>query len=270
MSNKNKVKTAIGLRNLFFAPILEKPANAHPTYGQPFTLGAAVKAYTSITTVSGEISGDDQELLAYDGFKSAQTDTETCLDDLEVSSRLFGHAMTDDREELSHIDDVSIDGGLGFTRTILTGGKQILHRATFMYNTTPLASSEKEEGDTKKGDFNPKMTPVSFKATADNTGVWRSRKEFTSEADAVAWLMEKYGSGKAYAVTLEHVGQGASKPGAGTIYVPASTSLTVDFSPKKPTALYDNERDVTAQLSGNKYTLSSVTEAHKLTAVWTK
>lgn len=268
--SKKKVKTPIGLRNLFFAPIRSKPENDHPTYGQPFSLGAAVKAYVSVTTVAGEISGDDQELLNYEGFKSAQVDTETTLDDLEISAQLYGHTLTEDGEEVSGADDVALDGGLAFTRTILTGDKKIKHRATFLYLATALPSSEKEEGDTKKGDFNPKMSPASFKATLDNAKVWRSRKEFENEADAVAWIMAKYGAGDAYPVTIDHVGVGASKPGEGTAYVPRSSSLTVDFTPKKPAALYDNQRDVTAQMSGNKYTLSTVTEAHELTAIWTK
>ncbi len=43
-----QVKVPIGMRSSYFAPIVSEPADARPTYGEVFDMGAAVKGYVTI------------------------------------------------------------------------------------------------------------------------------------------------------------------------------------------------------------------------------
>ena len=56
-----------------------------------------------------------------------------------------------------------------------------------------MPSAEKMNDATKSDSIDPKMNPVSFKVLPDNTGAWRARKEFATEAAAVAWIESKFG-----------------------------------------------------------------------------
>ena len=63
----------------------------------------------------------------------------------------------------------------------------------FFYKASAMPSSEKQSDGTKADSLDPKMNPVSFKILPDATGGWRARKEFTTEASAVAWIESKFG-----------------------------------------------------------------------------
>lgn len=176
---KLRVKVPLGMRKSYFAPITEEKANAHPTYGSPLDMGAAVKGYLSITTMSGEIAGDDITQLRFENFQGAQLDAETTCSDLELNATVYGHKYTDGLET-STIDDNPPNGGYAFVEPILGEDKKLLYRATFLYKTSAIPSSEKTEADTRKSDFNPKYNSMSLAVGADNTGAWRARKEFDS------------------------------------------------------------------------------------------
>lgn len=185
-----KVKVPLGMRKSYFAPFAPdtpEPDNAHPTYGEVLDMGAAVKGYLSITTASGNIPGDDKILFYDEKFVSAQLDVETTKSDLELNAAVFGHKYADGLET-SGKDDSSPYGGYGFIEPILMQNKKIVYRAGFFYKLTAMQSSEKTEADTRKNDFSPKMNAVSFFVQEDNTGAWRDRKEFDTEAAADEWL----------------------------------------------------------------------------------
>lgn len=182
------VKVPIGMRSSYFAKIKTEPENAHPTYDSKVDMGAAVKGYVSITTASGEIPGDDVILMRSERFVSAQADVETTKSDLELNSTCFGHTYDAESGEKSNVDDEPPLGAYAFIEPILDKTKKVTYRATFLYKVQAIASSEKAEADTKKNDFNPKMNAVSFFVMPDNTGDWRTRKEFDTEAAAEAYI----------------------------------------------------------------------------------
>lgn len=182
------VKVPIGMRSSYFAKIKTEPENAHPTYDTAIDMGAAVKGYVSITTATSEIYGDDIALLRGENFVSAQADVETTKNDLELNAALFGHSYSESDGETSKADDVAPAGAYAFIEPIMDKSKKITYRATFLYKVQPLLNSEKTEADTKKNDFNPKMNAVSFFVMPDNTGAWRTRKEFDTEAAAEAYI----------------------------------------------------------------------------------
>lgn len=185
----SKVKTPLGMQTLNFYPIKTEPESAHPTYDIAVDLGAAVKGYLTITTASASIPGDDITQLEDEIFTGGQLDTETTMSDLDVNSTLYGHTYSDENGEESNSADRAKPGGVSFIEPILLKDKSIVYRATCLYKVQAMASSEKQEADTKKaGELSPKMNAVSFKVMEDNTGAWRKRQDFDTIAAAKAYI----------------------------------------------------------------------------------
>lgn len=186
---KSKVQVPVGMLTSTFYPITAEPDNAHPTYGAGVDMGAAVKGYLSVTTATASIPGDDITQIEAEEFTGGQLDVETTMSDLEVNATLYGHAYSEEAGEESKSTDASKPGGYSFVEPILKKDKTRIFRATCLYKIVAMASSEKQEADTRKpGELNPKMNAVSFKIMEDNARSWRRRKDFATEAEAHAFI----------------------------------------------------------------------------------
>lgn len=176
---KSKVKTPVGMMTSTYWPITDEPENAHPVYAAGLDMGAAVKGYLSVTTASASIPGDDIAQVEIEKFTSGQFDAETTMSELEVNAKIYGHKYSEDGIEISSSDDVSPNGGYSFIEPILTKEKKTIYRATCLMKVSAMASSEKQEADTKKpGELSPKMNVVSYKVMEDNLRTWRQRQDF--------------------------------------------------------------------------------------------
>ena len=191
--NVNKVKAPIGMQTSTFYPITAEPVGAHPTYAAGIDTGAAVKGYLSITTVTGEIPGDDEIQLEVEQFVSCQADVETTMSDLELNAKLYGHTYTEEGGEVSNADDAAPSGGYAFVQSILRKDKSIVYRTTCLHKVQAMQSSEKQEADTRKrGEFSPKNAVVSYKITQDAQRNWRTRKQFATLAEAEEFITKFY------------------------------------------------------------------------------
>ena len=192
---KPKVEAPFGMQTLDFWPITAEPENAHPTYGSPVNLGAAVKGSLTVTTAEVSIVGDDVEQLSSEFFVSGQLDTETTMSDLQINSQLFGHTWSEADGEESKSSDSPIPGGLSFVQKLLTSDKTIIYRTTCLRKSTALASSEKQEAETRKpNEIIPQMNHVSFKLKEDNLGSWRVRQDCETEEAALAFIKKTFGA----------------------------------------------------------------------------
>lgn len=192
---KSKVKAAVGMRKLDFWPITAEPDNAHPTYNASVNMGAAVKGYLSVTTAAASIPGDDIVQVEDEVFTGGQFDTETTMSDLELNATLYGHTFSAETGEESKGSDRSKPGGISYLEEFIRKDKTIFFRATCLYKASAMASSEKQEADTKKpNELNPKMNPVSFKVMEDNAGSWRIRNDFDTQAEAEAFINKVFGA----------------------------------------------------------------------------
>ena len=187
------VKVPMGLREAWWIPISSEAADAHPTYGTPLQIGGNVKAALSVNTASGSVYSDDVEQLRFEAWISAQLDAETSCDDLEIVATLFGHTYSAQNGEESKSDDVTPNGAYAFIQDIILKDKSHVYRTTFLYKTSPLASSEALDAATRNNNFDPKMMPISLAVLQDNTGAWRARQEFATLAAAQAWINTKAG-----------------------------------------------------------------------------
>lgn len=192
------VKVALGMRRSWYYPITSESDKAKPVYGDKLDMGAAVKGYISITTASGSLSGDDIAQLEIEKFVSAQLDAETTLSDLEINAKIYGHKYSEESGEVSSSDDVSPNGGYAFIEPIMNKDKKVVYRATCLTKVSAMASSEKQEADTKKsGELSLKNNAVSYKVMEDNTGTWRCRKELPTQAEAEAYIESMYAAAAA-------------------------------------------------------------------------
>ena len=186
---KSTVQAPMGMIHSWWYPITAEPPAAHPTYGEKIDMGHAVKGVMSITTVTVEIPGDDEIQVASERFVSGQLDVETTMNDLDVNAKLFGHTYAEESGELSKSTDEPAMGGWAGVEPILQKDKSVVYRATILFRTKPIASSEKQEADTRKpSEGNPKNNAVSLKLFRDNSTAWRHRKEFPTLEEADAWI----------------------------------------------------------------------------------
>ena len=186
---KSTVKVPLGMRRSWYYPITAETASTKPTYGEKLDMGAAVKGYLSVTTASATIPGDDITQVEVEKFVSGQLDAETTMSDLEINAKIYGHKFSEETGEVSSSDDVSPNGGYAFIEPILLKDKTVVYRATCLHKVSAMASSEKQEADTKKsGELSFKNNAVAYKVMEDNTGAWRTRKDFASIAEAEAFI----------------------------------------------------------------------------------
>ena len=187
--NKSTVKMPLGMRRSWYFPITNEPAGKKHVYGEKIDMGAAVKGYLSVTTASASIPGDDITQVEIEKFVSGQLDAETTMSDLEVNAKIYGHKYTEEGGEVSSSEDVSPNGGYAFIEPILKKDKSIIFRATCLHKVCAMPSSERQEADTKKsGELSPKNNAVSYKVMEDATGAWRTRKDFSTIAEAESFI----------------------------------------------------------------------------------
>lgn len=204
--NINKVMAPIGMQTSTFFPITEEPAGAHPTYAAGVDMGAAVKGYLSVTTVTGELPGDDVIQLDSEQFSSGQADVETTMSSLEVNSVLYGHSYSEENGEVSARTDEPAVGAYTFVEPIMKKDKSRVYRATILFKVRAIPSAEKQEADTRKpSEFSPKNNAVSFKIMPDNSGAWRHRKDLGSLDAALSWIE----------TVIKPVAKAASLPASG-------------------------------------------------------
>ena len=194
--NTKTVKVPIGIRKALWAKIAAEPDAAHPTYDNTvLDLGAAVKGTLAITTATLSIYGDDVEQLRDEAFVSAQVDVETTCSDLELNASVYGHTYDASTGEDSGKDDHAPYGGYGYIEPVLLKDKSVVFRATFLRRVCAIASSEKSDAATRADSITVQNNVVSFACSADATGSWRVRKEFTgdgAEAAALAWINTQF------------------------------------------------------------------------------
>lgn len=259
----SKVKEKFGLVTLKAAPVASTPAASHPVYAPFVDLGAAVKAYVTAQRAEGQIYGDDVMQLNASEFTSADIQTETLLSDLEVESQLMGSQYSDG--VLTDTQDDTVNPcALAWIQKLRTK-TAVVFRAVFLFYATPILPDD--QSDTKTNAITFTNNAINFTAYADNSGAWRARKDFSTQADAEAWLeSQRAGATSGYAIQLITSGAVSATPDAGTYYVAGGSSWAVKFA-AVPAALFDNGADVTAQISDETYTLLNIDASHNLVAI---
>lgn len=264
MSNTIRVKEKYGLVQSLFYPIASEPSGKHPVYGPKVDLGSAVKDYLTINYSEAKAYGDDVTQLALREFVDGQLQIETLLSDLEVDAALYGSRM-EGGVLYDHVDDSPNSGAHACIQKLKTKAG-IVFRAVFYFYVTP--SQNADNSDTKGSSVTFMNNSITANVMADATGHWRARADKGSQAEALAFIegLVSAVNGGAHVVTTDYFG-GAEDGKSDTIFVEKDGSGQVVFT-TPPTILYDNAKDVTAQLADNVYTLNNVNTDHRLVAIY--
>lgn len=256
------VKEKFGLVVSRFTPIIAMPAGSHPTYGTAIDMGEAVKAYLTATYANAKLYGDDVLQLEANEFTYATLQAETLLSDLQVKSQLFGGAYANG--ELSdNVDDTAVPGAYEYIQKLKTKSG-IIYRAVFLYNCVP--SQLDDNADTKGESVTFANEAINYTVYPDDTGDWRKRKDFSTQAAAEAWLAQQRGAGSSFAINVLVSGSGSASPEGG-MYVASGGSAVINLS-GTPTKLFDNGTDKTTVVAANKYTITNVTANHNVVVIF--
>ena len=181
-----------GLKYAVFAPITDETSSA-PTYGTGFVVGKMISANIAVTTANAVLYADDIAVEEENGFVSGTISLN--VDDLseEVAVGLLGSQLVGEEGDQAVQDAATYsapDGGFGYLRIRRKNGVRSI-RAIWLYKTKFAMPSDDA---TTKGETVEFQTPTmegSIKALDTATQEWRVWKDFTTEAEAVAWINEK-------------------------------------------------------------------------------
>lgn len=193
---KKHYSVPVGMQRSIWAPIATEPETGMPTYGDAEELGAARLGTLTVTTSAVDIEGDDVVLDHFEQFQVGTLVSETTLNDLAVNAKMYGHAYdSTDTEEASGGDDKPPFGGYGFLEPILKNGAAApTFRATFLPKVKANPANEAQNAATRQGgQITPSYNNITHSVYTCNTGKWRYRKEFDTEAAAWAYLLGKLG-----------------------------------------------------------------------------
>lgn len=252
-----------GTRYPCMAVITAEADNALPTYSPGFILSKIAKITDTPNIISAEAYYDDalEESVSEVRSRALAVDTKE-LDDTAVGA-LYGAKIENDEVQYGNDDNppfigfayyrhTSIDGVDSFQGIYYPKAKAIPGAVTH----TGKGNAIVLEGQT-----------INLTAFACKTGKNKYTRRFTTEADAKAWVDSKLSVGVYYAVDIAVSGTGVVSP-IGTRFVASGGTLAISIG-GTVTALYDNGIDEKASIAAGKYTLSDVTEAHNIAAIYT-
>jgi len=182
-----------GAKRPKFAPVATTPENALPTYNfeSAVTVGKLVKADLSVTNASGELYADDALAEKVDMFASGTLALETDDKTDEVHAALHGATKDTTSSEVTDKDtDVAPRGGLTYYKVIIRNGVRYF-KGVFLPLVNAILGND--SAATKGSSITFGTSATSFNVFRCNSGAWRVQKEFTDEADCIAWCDEKLG-----------------------------------------------------------------------------
>lgn len=182
-----------GAKRPRFAPVATQPEAALPTYNyeSAVTIGKLVAANLTVTNASGELYADDALGERIDMFASGSLELQTDDKTAEVHAAIHGATLDEESDEVSDKDtDVAPRGGLAYYKVLIRQGVRLFQG---VYLPLVAAVLGNDNAATKGSSITFGTTTTTFNVFRCNSGEWRIWKEFTTEAEAIAWCDEKLG-----------------------------------------------------------------------------
>ena len=182
-----------GAKRPIFAPVKTTPDGALPTYDyeKVVTIGKLVKADLTVTNASGELNADDALAEKVDMFASGSLALETDDKTDAVHAQLHGATKDETSDEVTDSDsDVAPNGGIAYYKVIIRGGVRYFKG---VFHPLVKAILGNDSAATKGSSITFGTSSTTFTVFRCNSGAWRITKEFTNEADAIAWCDTKLG-----------------------------------------------------------------------------
>ena len=174
-----------GVSNAVFA----KYDTESKTYKDGFIL-ESVGTNVNPAYVEGSFYCDNRLGIHRKLFKNAAIDAEVKTIPIKAGETLFGHTISaEDKTETSRTDDKANYVGYGFI------GTDAIDSATDVYIGCWVPMVIFTEGEYSLSTNGENITfaapKLSGTAIGDDTKVWREKKEFATEAEALTWLKGK-------------------------------------------------------------------------------
>lgn len=256
---------SMGLKYLAVAEVATEPAAAVPTYKAGLVLGKMVSANLSITNSEGEIHADDMLAEYVSEFASADFTAEVDNITLANQAMVYGATFEGDEFRASN-NDVAPYIGLGGYQVLMVGGAR-KYRAWFF--AKGRASIPDWDAATKGSSISFGTQPIKVKIMPPTFGAWYYLKEFDTEAGAKAYIDTKLGVRAWHEMSVQVQGAGKNEGAtpAGATFVAAGEDFVLTLT-GTPTAIYDNGAEVTASISGGKYTVEGAAEDHAIAVIF--
>lgn len=162
---------------------------AKNTYGEAVVLGEAIGLDIEPQYKEAEKYGDNKQISKRKRFKNAKISLETSTIPIKGQKVLFGHKVDEATNTITYnVNDNNNYVGLGVYVTEEVDGID-KYSAMFIYKSKFAESKEAYETE---GDSITYQTPaIEGEALGNAAGDWRTRKQFDTEAEAVAWIAKK-------------------------------------------------------------------------------
>lgn len=185
----------IGLKMPVFAKIATQGGGVRPTYSNGKVIAKAISAELTINTASAVLYADDAEDERDESFVSGTITFG--INDLtyDVEELMFGSDIDEDGDNIGEIidaaDDIAPEGGFGYYRVKKMGG--VKKYEGIWYPRTVF--KKVNESTSTKGESiafqTPSLSGTIMRVYGYNGGVWRERKLFSTEAEAIAYVKGK-------------------------------------------------------------------------------
>lgn len=152
-------------------------------------LGKLVSANLTVNLASGELYADDALDEQLSEFASGTLAMETNDLSDENASTVYGCTVTE-QECTYNVGDTAPKGVLGYYKTLMRGGVKSYKGIAYPAARAALGN---DNAQTRGNNITFTTTNTTFTIMSDDTGVWRTTKTFTSEAEAKAWVDTKCG-----------------------------------------------------------------------------
>ena len=181
-----------GATKLRWAPIVEEPAGALPTYGQARELGELNRLSDNPTYNEAKAYGNNALRRHVNKFKEVPIDV-TILDiSNENASAITGAAIAEEagQDLVFGVNDNAPYGGLSFYVNELLEGNVDAFKG--IYYPKAKANMQGQEYTTMGENITLAAKTLRFLGAAANNGQWKvESKYFTTEAEADAWAAAK-------------------------------------------------------------------------------
>lgn len=182
-----------GAKRPIFAPVATTPEGALPTYDyeNAVVIGKLVKADLTVTNASGELYADDALAEKVDMFASGSLALETDDKTDEVHAAIHGADKDTETSEVTDSDgDVAPRGGVAYYKVIIRNGVRYF-KGVYLPLTKAILGND--SAATKGSSVTFGTSSTTFTVFRCNSGAWRVQKEFTDEAECIAWCDTKLG-----------------------------------------------------------------------------
>ena len=178
---------SFGAKRPRFAKIKTEPENNFPTYEAPVTIGKMIKGDLSINYASGKLFADDELAESVDEFSSGSIALET--DDITdpIASQIYG-LKVENQEVAYKSGDTPPPGGLTYFKVLMRRGVKFFKG---YYYPRVQAVLGNDTAQTKGDSITFGTSTTNFTVFQCNTSDWRRTREFTNEADCIAWCDSK-------------------------------------------------------------------------------